>query len=142
MRERGGGGALLTKAAEAKVLRTSRVRADTTVVSAIVCYPIDSGLLAKAIRRIGTAGQRIHNAGHPSESSSGRDRWGGYGGVWARCGGNGWGECGEAIGIFGWERLSMTMSSHRGGRGGLVWGEFTPVAEQGPEHIDKASRKR
>ena len=29
---------------------------------------------------------------------------GGYGGVWARCGGNGWGECGEAIGIFGWER--------------------------------------
>ena len=70
MRERGGGGALLTKAAEAKVLRTSRVRADTTVVSAIVCYPIDSGLLAKAIRRIGTAGQRIHNAGgggpHPA----------------------------------------------------------------------------
>ena len=63
MRERGGGGALLTKAAEAKVLRTSRVRADTTVVPAIVCYPIDSGLLAKAIRRIGTAGQRIHNAG-------------------------------------------------------------------------------
>src|SRR6185312_16671433 len=29
---------------------------------------------------------------------------GGYGGVWARCGGNRWGECGEAIGIFGWER--------------------------------------
>ena len=25
-----------------------------------------------------------------------------YEGVWARCGGNGWGECGEAIGIFGW----------------------------------------
>src|SRR5258705_13876802 len=25
-------------------------------------------------------------------------------GVWARSGGNGWGECGEAIGIFGWER--------------------------------------
>ena len=63
MRERGGGGALLTKAAEAKVLRTSRVRADTTVVPANVCYPTDSGLLAKAIRRIGPAGQRIHNAG-------------------------------------------------------------------------------
>jgi hypothetical protein len=45
--------ALLTKAAEAKVLRTSWVRADTTVVPAIVCYPTDSGLLAKAIRRIG-----------------------------------------------------------------------------------------
>ncbi len=55
--------ALLTKAAEAKVLRTTRVRADTTVVPANVCYPTDSGLLAKAIRRIGTAGERIHNAG-------------------------------------------------------------------------------
>ena len=46
--------ALLAKAAEAKLLRTSRVRADTTVVPANVCYPTDSGLLAKAIRRIGT----------------------------------------------------------------------------------------
>jgi len=55
--------ALLAKAAEAKVLRTNRVRADTTVVPANVCYPTDSGLLAKAIRRISTAGQRIHNAG-------------------------------------------------------------------------------
>src|SRR5258707_10392100 len=44
------------------------------------------------------------SAGEPSQSSPGRDRWGGYGGIWARCGGNGWGECGEAIGIFGWER--------------------------------------
>jgi IS5 family transposase len=44
-------------------LRTSRVRADTTVVPANVCYPTDSGLLAKAIRRIGTAGARIHHAG-------------------------------------------------------------------------------
>ncbi len=55
--------ALLAKAAEAKVLRTGRVRADTTVVPANVCYPTDSGLLAKAIRRIGAAGARIHNAG-------------------------------------------------------------------------------
>ena len=46
--------ALLAKAAEAKVLRTNRVRADTTVVPANVAYPTDSGLLAKAIRRIGT----------------------------------------------------------------------------------------
>jgi hypothetical protein len=28
----------------------------------------------------------------------------GFGGVWARCGGDGWGECGEATEIFGWER--------------------------------------
>ena len=55
--------ALLAKAAEAKVLRTNRVRADTTVVPANVAYPTDSGLLAKAIRRIGATGQRIHAAG-------------------------------------------------------------------------------
>jgi len=55
--------ALLAKAAEAKLLRTSRVRADTTVVAANVCYPTDSGLLAKAIRRIAVTGQRIHHAG-------------------------------------------------------------------------------
>ncbi len=40
--------ALLAKAAEAKVLRTNRVRVDTTVVEANVAYPTDSGLLAKA----------------------------------------------------------------------------------------------
>jgi len=55
--------ALLAKAAGAKLLRTSRVRADTTVVAANVCYPTDSGLLAKAIRRIAVTGQRIHHAG-------------------------------------------------------------------------------
>jgi IS5 family transposase len=41
--------ALLTKAAEAKLLRTNRVRADTTVVEADVAYPTDAGLLAKAV---------------------------------------------------------------------------------------------
>ena len=45
------------------MLRTSRVRADTTVVPANVCYPTDSGLLAKAIRRIRITGQRIQSAG-------------------------------------------------------------------------------
>jgi len=44
--------ALLAKAADAKLLRTHRLRADTTVVPADVAYPTDSGLLAKAIRRI------------------------------------------------------------------------------------------
>jgi IS5 family transposase len=44
--------ALLAKAAEAKFLRTNRLRADTTVVPADVAYPTDSGLLAKAIRRM------------------------------------------------------------------------------------------
>jgi IS5 family transposase len=55
--------ALLAKAAEAKVLRTNRVRADTTVVPANVSYPTDSGLLAKAIRRITVSGRRIRAAG-------------------------------------------------------------------------------
>jgi IS5 family transposase len=36
--------ALLAKAAGAKLLRTARLRADTTVVPANVFYPIDSGL--------------------------------------------------------------------------------------------------
>ena len=55
--------ALLAKAAEAKVLRTNRVRADTTVVPANVAYPTDSGLLAKAVRRIATTSKRIQAAG-------------------------------------------------------------------------------
>ena len=55
--------ALLAKAAEAKLLRTNRVRADTTVVPANVAYPTDSGLLAKAVRRIAATGRRIRAAG-------------------------------------------------------------------------------
>ena len=42
--------ALLAKAAGEKLLRTARLRADTTVVPANVAYPTDSGLLARAIR--------------------------------------------------------------------------------------------
>ena len=38
--------ALLAKAAQAKLLRVGKVRADTTVVSANVDYPTDAGLLA------------------------------------------------------------------------------------------------
>ena len=55
--------ALLAKAVEAKVVRTNRVRADTTVVPANVAYPTDSGLLAKAVRRIGANVKRIQAAG-------------------------------------------------------------------------------
>ena len=55
--------ALLARAAGAKLLRTSRLRADTTVVPANVAYPTDSGLLAKAIRRIAVTGRRIQAAG-------------------------------------------------------------------------------
>jgi len=51
--------ALLAKAAEAKLLRTSRIRVDTTAVAANVAYPTDSGLLATAVRRIAATGKRI-----------------------------------------------------------------------------------
>ena len=55
--------ALLAKAVEAKVLRMSKIRVDTTVVPANVAYPTDSGLLAKAINRIAATGRRIRAAG-------------------------------------------------------------------------------
>ena len=55
--------ALLAKAVEAKLLRTNRLRADTTVVPANVAYPTDSGLLGKAVRRIAATGERIQAAG-------------------------------------------------------------------------------
>jgi transposase, IS5 family len=45
--------ALLAQAAEAKLVRMHKVRTDTTVVEADVAYPTDSGLLAKAVTRIG-----------------------------------------------------------------------------------------
>jgi IS5 family transposase len=55
--------ALLAKAAGDKLLRTARLRADTTVVPANVSYPTDSGLLARAIRRIAATGRRVRAAG-------------------------------------------------------------------------------
>jgi IS5 family transposase len=55
--------ALWAKAAAGKLLRVSRLRADTTVVPANVAYPTDSGLLARAIRRIAATGRRIQAAG-------------------------------------------------------------------------------
>lgn len=55
--------ALLAKAATAKLLRTDKVRADTTVVEAAVAYPTDSGLLAKAVGGIAKAVTRIQAAG-------------------------------------------------------------------------------
>jgi IS5 family transposase len=65
--------ALMAKAAEAKLLRTSRLRADTTVVPANVSYPTDSGLLAKAVRRIAATGRRIQAAGGAARTRT-RDR--------------------------------------------------------------------
>jgi transposase, IS5 family len=55
--------ALLARATAAKVLRTTKLRADTTVVPSNVSYPTDSGLLAKAIGRMAATRKRIQAAG-------------------------------------------------------------------------------
>ena len=51
--------ALLAKAVDAKLLRTNRVRCHSTVGPADVAHLTDSGLLAKAIRRIAVTGRRV-----------------------------------------------------------------------------------
>jgi IS5 family transposase len=55
--------ALWAKAAGEKLLRTARVRADTTVVAANVAYPTDSGLLAKAVGKLVRTARRAQAAG-------------------------------------------------------------------------------
>jgi transposase, IS5 family len=65
--------ALLAKAAAAKLLRTDKVRADTTVIAAAVAYPTDSGLLAKAIGSMARTVARIKAAGGARRTAS-RDR--------------------------------------------------------------------
>ena len=65
--------ALLAKAATAKLLRTDKVRADTTVVEADVAYPTDSGLLAKAIGAMARTVERIKAAGGATRTRA-RDR--------------------------------------------------------------------
>ncbi len=65
--------ALLAKAAADKLLRTDKVRADTTVIAAAVSYPTDSGLLAKAIGSMARSVARIKAAGGATRTRS-RDR--------------------------------------------------------------------
>jgi transposase, IS5 family len=55
--------ALWAKAAQGKLLRTARVRADTTVIPANVAYPTDSGLLAKAVGKLVRTARRVQAAG-------------------------------------------------------------------------------
>jgi transposase, IS5 family len=55
--------ALWAKASAAKLLRTTRVRADTTVIAANVAYPTDSGLLAKAVGKLVRTARRVQAAG-------------------------------------------------------------------------------
>lgn len=55
--------ALLAKAHEARVLKTNRLRADTTVVEANVAYPSDSSLLAKGVARMARSVTKLKAAG-------------------------------------------------------------------------------
>ncbi len=67
--------ALLAKAEAAKVLKTNRVRADTTVVPANVSYPTDSGLFAKGVAKMAKAVNRLREAGlAPRIATSDRTR--------------------------------------------------------------------
>jgi IS5 family transposase len=65
--------ALLAKAVEAKVLKTNRVRADTTVVPADVCYPTDSGLLARGVAKMAKTVERLKAQGLATRIAT-RDR--------------------------------------------------------------------
>jgi IS5 family transposase len=54
---------LLAKAAEAKVVKLDKVRADTTVVEANVAYPTDSGLLARGVAKMARLTRRLRGFG-------------------------------------------------------------------------------
>jgi transposase, IS5 family len=55
--------ALLATALAAKVLKTNRVRADTTVIPANVADPSDSGLLAKGVAKMAATARRLQAMG-------------------------------------------------------------------------------
>jgi IS5 family transposase len=55
--------ALLARTASERLLRTHKVRADTTVVGANVAYPTDLGLLARAVGKLVTTSRRVQAAG-------------------------------------------------------------------------------
>lgn len=65
--------ALLAKAAQAKVLRTDKLRGDTTVVAADVAYPTDSGLMARGVARMVALVAVLHGLGLASRTKM-RDR--------------------------------------------------------------------
>jgi transposase, IS5 family len=65
--------ALVATAANYKLLRTHRVRVDTTVVAANVRYPTDAGLLAKAVSALAHTIGRVQAAGGATRTKV-RDR--------------------------------------------------------------------
>lgn len=65
--------AVLKTAVERKLLRSRRLRTDTTVMEADIRHPTDSGLCAHAISRLGRAVRRVRAIGLASRTSF-RDR--------------------------------------------------------------------
>ena len=59
---------LIAVATERRLVKTERVRADTTVVEADVKYPTDSGLLTKAVGRAARLIERIQTTGAASRT--------------------------------------------------------------------------
>lgn len=55
--------ALLAKALEARVLKTNRVRADSTVIEANVAYPSDSSLLARGVAKMAKTTNKLQAMG-------------------------------------------------------------------------------
>ena len=55
--------ALLAKAVAARVVKSDKVRADTTVVEANVAYPTDSGLLARGVTKMAGIVKALHGMG-------------------------------------------------------------------------------
>jgi IS5 family transposase len=66
---------LIAKAAQQKLVKTGIVRADTTVVSANVKYPTDSGLLARAVSKIGKLVGRVKAAGGATRTGFRNRTW-------------------------------------------------------------------
>ena len=64
---------LLAKAHENKVVKTDKLRADTTVIPANVAYPTDSGLLAKGVAKMAAAAKKLKGLGLAARTTT-RDR--------------------------------------------------------------------
>jgi transposase, IS5 family len=62
--------ALLAKALEAKVLKTNKVRADSTVVEANVAYPSDSSLLAKGVVKMTKTARKLPALGFATRTKT------------------------------------------------------------------------
>ena len=70
--------ALLKKADAAHLIKLDKVRTDTTIVPANICYPTDSGLLSKAVAKLArsAAALKALGLGRRTSFTTGRDQSG------------------------------------------------------------------